>query len=306
MRTDVRRSTRTRIRAVLRWAIYALSTLIGLLAFIYPFLIPWVGGDAPGGSPTGQAGRFSPLLLSLFGGLAFLALLLEIQGEAAMDAKFVALLGILVAINATLRFMETAIPGPAGFSPIFLLIVLTSYVYGARFGFLMGVLTLFVSALITGGIGPWLPYQMIAAGWIGLTGPLLRLPVRTLHLEGTRWEVLWLALMGGVWGFAYGLIANLWFWPYITGLGAQQWEPGLSVLAVLRRYGAFYAATSFLWDAVRAVGTAILTALLGRPTLRALQRFHRRFRFTYESPQWDPDRKPSDGGRVRTSCRDTV
>ena len=107
----------------------------------------------------------------------------------------------------------------------------------------MGVLTLFVSALITGGVGPWLPYQMITAGWIGLFGPLARLPVRLARAEGTRWEVLWLGLVGGVWGFAYGMLTNLWFWPYAVGLGGQQWEAGLSMWALLRRYGAFYAAT---------------------------------------------------------------
>ena len=122
MRSDAQGTVRGRIRSILRFVIYGLSTLIGLLAFFYPFLLPLIGSDGP----AGQAGRLSPLLLSLFGGLAFLALLLEIQGEAAMDAKFVALLGILVAINATLRFMETAIPGPAGFSPIFFLVVLTA------------------------------------------------------------------------------------------------------------------------------------------------------------------------------------
>jgi energy-coupling factor transport system substrate-specific component len=293
---------RAKVRSVLRWVIYGLSTLIGLLAFLYPFLLPLLGR----GASVKQAGGLSPLLLSLFGGLAFLALVLEIQGEAAMDAKFVALLGILVAINATLRFMETVIPGPAGFSPIFLLVVLTSYVYGGRFGFLMGVLTLFISALITGGVGPWLPYQMITAGWMGLSGPLLRLPVRALRGEGSRGEVLWLALVGGLWGFVYGLVINLWFWPYATGLGGQQWEPGLSVIAALRRYGAFYAATSLIWDTARGVGTVLLTVLLGRPTLRVLRRFERRFRFTYEDTQRQTDRDRPEETFVRESCQGTV
>ncbi len=302
MRSHARKPVYGTLRSTLRVVIYGLSALLGLLAFLYPFLIPVIGQHVP----TEQAGVLSPLLLSLFGGLAFLALLLEIQGEAAMNAKFVALLGILVAINATLRFMETVIPGPAGFSPIFFLVIATGYVYGGRFGFLMGVLTLFVSALITGGIGPWLPYQMIAAGWIGLFGPLFRLPVRALQAEGNRVEVLWLALVGGLWGLVYGMIANLWFWPYTTGLGDQQWVPGLSILAVVRRYAAFYIATSFPWDMVRAVGTLLLTLLLGRPTLRALRRFDRRFRFTYRGPQPWAECEVLDGDLVMESGKGTA
>ena len=48
-------------------------------------------------------------------------------------------------------------------------LILGGYVFGARFGFLFGAFALLVSALITGGVGPWLPYQMFAAGWMGLS-----------------------------------------------------------------------------------------------------------------------------------------
>ena len=64
---------------------------------------------------------------------------------------------MLVAVNATLRFLEVALPGPGGFSPIFPLIVLAGYVFGGRFGFLMGALTLLVSAIVTGASGPGCP-----------------------------------------------------------------------------------------------------------------------------------------------------
>ena len=40
---------------------------------------------------------------------------------------------------------------------------------GSRLGFMMGALTMLVSGPLTaGGIGPWTPYQMMAAGWVGL------------------------------------------------------------------------------------------------------------------------------------------
>ncbi|MCB9161966.1 MAG: hypothetical protein H6644_19315 [Caldilineaceae bacterium] len=103
---------------------------------------------------------------------------------------------MLVAINRALRlWMWPCLPG--GFSPIFFLIVLTGYVYGGRSAF-MGVLTLVVSSLFTGAIGPWLPYQMVTAGWIwpDRTGsaPL----VRAVDGAGCWPEVVILAAFGGV------------------------------------------------------------------------------------------------------------
>ena len=89
--------------------------------------------------------------------------------SSVLDNKMIAFLGVLISINAGLRFLENAIPGPAGFSPTFFLIILVGYFFGSRIGFLMGAMTMFVSGLITGGIGPWLPGQMITAGWVGQT-----------------------------------------------------------------------------------------------------------------------------------------
>ncbi len=252
------------MRRFLRALIYALTAAIGLLAFVYPVVM---------------AGRTAntPLLLAFVVGMSFVALLLEVQGDAA-NVKFIALLGILTAMNAALRFAEVAIPGPGGFSPIFFLIVVTGYAYGGRFGFLLGALTLLVSALITGGVGPWLPYQMLAAGWVGLSAPLLRPLARWLRLEGRPAEIALLALFGLGWGLLYGALMNLTSWAFIGGTGAPI-APTLR--ETLRQYGVFYLTTSLLWDLARGLGNVALTLAFGAPTLRALRRFHRRFTFTY-------------------------
>ena len=262
---------------LLQLAVYGLSTALGAAAFLYPFWLPAVSQ-----SPwTGQAhAADAPLTLTLLVGLCFAVLLVEVQGEAT-SAKFVALLGILVAINAVLRFAEVAIPGPGGFSPIFFLVALTGYVYGGRFGFLMGALTLFVSALMTGTAGPWLPYQMFTAGWLGLSAPLCRWPVRALQMEGRRGEVAVLAVFSGLWGMLYGVIMNVWFWPFAAGPAEQYWQPGIGVAETLKRYAAFYTATSLVWDLMRAGGNAALMVAFGLPVLRVLRRFHRRFAFRY-------------------------
>lgn len=259
------------MRRLLRVLIYGLTSTIGLLAFLYP-----VAMSALEAGNTRQPVN-TPLLLTFVIGLSFIALLLEVQGDA-VSTKFIALLGILVAMNAVLRFAEVAIPGPGGFSPIFFLIVVTGYVYGGRFGFLLGALTLLVSALITGGVGPWLPYQMLTAGWVGLSSPLLRPLARWLRVEG-RWpEIALLALFGLGWGLLYGALMNLSSWAFIAGPGV----PAATTFGeTLKQYGVYYVTTSLLWDVARGLGNAALTLAFGAPTLRALRRFHKRFSFTY-------------------------
>jgi len=250
--------------------VYVLANAIGVLALVLPFVAPAL--------QTSQT-QGGPLFLALMIALCFIALLLEAQGGAA-TAKFMALLGVLVAINSVLRFIEVAIPGPGGFSPIFFLIILAGYVYGTQFGFLMGALTLLISALTTGGIGPWLPAQMLTASWVGLSAGTVRTLTAKLNLS-ERCEISILAVLGALWGFLYGIIINLWFWPFVVGPAAQSMEADASIWPLIQRYTAYYLATSLIWDLARALGNAIMMAAFGRPTLRALRRFRRRFAFTY-------------------------
>ncbi|MDX1615956.1 MAG: ECF transporter S component [Candidatus Promineifilaceae bacterium] len=255
-------------------SIYVLSALVGIAAFIYPFLLPGLQPADPLSDPTASSLRLTdaPLLTSLLVMISMGALLVEIHGQA-VNAKVVAALGVLVAVASVLRFIETAIPGPGGFSPIFVPIILAGYVFGPRFGFLMGVLTLLASALLTAGIGPWLPYQMLVSGWVGMSAGWLPRPQRE------RLELFMLVGFAILWGLSFGFVINLYFWPFVAGDMATAWEPGLSIMDGLKRYGAFYLATSVLWDLVRAVGNAVLIVAVGIPTVRALERFRRRFEF---------------------------
>jgi len=234
-----------------------------------------------------------PLLLTVLLGLCLVVLLYEAQGQA-INTKLIALMGVLVAINAALRFIEVAIPGPGGFSPIFFLIILTGYIYGGKFGFLMGSLTIFVSALVTGGVGPWLPSQMFAAGWAGMSASLCRPLVCGLRLESKRGEVVILAIFGALWGFLYGFIMNLWSWPFIAGPADQYWAPGTGFAETLNRYLAYYVVTSLGWDILRAAGNALLILGFGSPTLRALRRFQRRFDF---------ETHPADSTQISTELK---
>ena len=144
--------------------VYILSAVIGILAFVYPFSLNVQARGSIGIAHSQDA----PLVTTTLVGLSLIALLIELQGQA-ISAKTIAMLGVLVATASVLRFIEVAVPVPGGFSPIFVPIILSGYTFGGRFGFLMGTFTMLASALITGGVGPWLPYQMFTTGWIGIT-----------------------------------------------------------------------------------------------------------------------------------------
>lgn len=266
--------------------IYSLTTIIGLLAFTYPLLFPALNQLSNNLVPrTAEL----PAMMTLLLGICLIVLLYEVQGQS-VDAKLLALLGLLVSINAALRFLEIAIPGPGGFSPIFFLIVLTGYVFGGRFGFLMGSMTILISALLTGGIGPWLPGQMFAAGWVGMSAPLCRPFVKMISGEGRFREILVLAIFGGFWGFLYGAFMNMWSWPFITGPVNQYWEPGITWLDTIKRYSVYYLVTSLVWDLARAAGNFLFILVFGGPTLRALRRFQSKFSFQYAlSKPLNPD-----------------
>ncbi len=255
--------------------ILALASVLGGWAFLYPFFSP-----TPQRPPMGMAHTDdAPLIFILLLGLCLVVIVANLETRR-MDARVVAVLGVLVGINATLRL----VPGPAGFSAMFFLPILCGYVFGADFGFLMGALSMLVSGIITSGVGPWLPFQMFAAGWMGMASGWLP------HFSGRgRLEVFLLAVWGALSGFLYGLVMNLWFWPYLVSpgggpaageLGSTTWEPSVGLLQTLVRYGLFYLTTSLWWDAGRAIGNLLLLLLLGAPVLRLLRRFRQRFQFS--------------------------
>ena len=248
-------------------AILAVASLIGLGAFFYPFLAP----QQTAGPQAMAHAQDAPLLFILLVLLCLGAVLSNLSA-GMMNAKLIAILGVLTAVNAVLR----GVPGPAGFTLVFLLPILCGYVYGPTFGFLLGVFSLAVSAFLGFGIGPWLPYQMFSAGWVGLLSGLL--PRLETH---PRAEALMLALWGLFLGFAFGLLMNIYFWPYVftPAQSEMYWQPGLSLIETAQRYALFYIVTSLWWDLARAVGNFVLLLLFAAPVVRLLRRFQQRFFF---------------------------
>jgi energy-coupling factor transport system substrate-specific component len=270
-------------------AVILVASLVGISGFLYPFILPAI---AQGEESRARAGD-APYLLALVTVLCLIAIVVELdrgRPEVGSTSKTVALLGSLVAIDATLRLVPTFL----GASPIFILIVLTGFVFGPALGFQMGALTLLLSGFITGGIGPWLPYQMLGAGWIGMTAGWLP------HPASRRTRLVMLSLFGAVWGLAFGLLLNLWFWPVTApGMGADvglYWRPGLDFAETGRRYLSFYLVTSLGYDLFRAAGNVALTLLLGGPVLVVLERFRARFTWQPWSDLTPPLDEPAGAG----------
>jgi energy-coupling factor transport system substrate-specific component len=199
-----------------------------------------------------------------------LAVLLAEVADGALDAKGVAMLGVLAAVGTALRPLGA---GLGGFEPVWLVIVLGGRALGPGFGFALGSVTMFSSALVTAGVGPWLPFQMLAAGWVGLGAGLL--PARR-----GRTELAVLAAYGACASVAYGFVMNLWFWPFMTGTdSALSFVPGGPVSENLQHWLVFSLATGLGFDLPRAVLTAVLVLVAGRPVLTALRRATRRAAF---------------------------
>jgi energy-coupling factor transport system substrate-specific component len=265
------------------------TTVVGLVAFLWPFLAQ------PGSGLAHSAD--APWLFVLLIGLLTALVVAELS-SGGLDAKTVAVLGVLAAAGGALRVLSG---GTAGLEPMFFLLVVAGRVLGRGMGFVLGALAVLVGAFLTGGIGPWAPFQMIAAGWVGFgAGSLPR--------AGGRPERMMLAAYGLAAGLLYGLVMNLWFWPFLAS-GAPAgtaFVAGDPVTANLARYAAFYLATSLAWDLPRGVLTAILVMVAGRPVLASLRRGTRRAAFGVTGEFVAGQGDPPDLPRTADPRRDVV
>ncbi|HET8971548.1 MAG TPA: ECF transporter S component [Candidatus Nanopelagicales bacterium] len=244
----------------------AAASVVGVMAFCWPLLA------APGSQLVAHA-KDAPWLFALLLPL-ILAVVLAQVADGGLDAKGIAMLGVLAAVAAALRPFGG---GSAGFEPMWIVLILGGRALGPGFGFSLGAIGMFASALITGGVGPWLPFQMVAAGWVGLGAGLL--PRRV----SGRAE---LALLGA-YAFGacvlYGFVLNLWFWPFLTtdsGLSpALAYLPGSPLAENLANWLRFCLTTSLAYDLPRAMLAVALVLLAGRPVLLAVRRGARRAAF---------------------------
>jgi energy-coupling factor transport system substrate-specific component len=256
------RAIRLSLPAVLTLVIV---TAVGIAAFAWPLVLT-------GTSSTGHSADAPWIFVVLLPLL--LAVVATQISSGGMDAKAVALLGVLSGISALLRPITGSV---SGVQLMFFLLVPAGRVFGPGFGFVLGNAAMFTSAVLTGGGGPWLPFQMLAAGWIGLGAGLLP-PARG------RSELALLAAYGFGSGIAYGFVMNLWFWPFAlsnTGAAAAvSFVPDAPLADNLHRWLVFSVTTGLSFDVPRGVTTAVALLVVGRPVLLALRRAARRAAFS--------------------------
>ena len=248
-----------------RVVLLVVANVLGVLAFLWPFLLPALAGPASENHKVDGPW----ILLGVVGILG--ALLFLEMGRGGMGPKVVSLVAVLGAAIVALR-----LPGfIAGFSAMFIVVLVAGNAFGPSFGFLLGAVGMFASGLFVGGLGPWLPFEMVAFGWVGAGAGLL-------PGADTPWRVRigTLAAYGAVVGVAYGAIMNLWTWPFLADGSAIAWDPSGTFAENFRHYLSFYLVTSLAWDMARAVGNVVLVVALGRPLLGALDRAAKRMRLS--------------------------
>jgi energy-coupling factor transport system substrate-specific component len=240
--------------------VLATGSIAALLAFTWPLLASAAGSTGP---------IEAPLLFVAVLPVLVVMMLVEVAA-GRLDARALAMLGVLSALGAVARPLGA---GTSGVETVFVLIVLGGRVFGPGFGFVLGSTTLLASALLTGGVGPWLPFQMLAASWVGLGAGLLP------SARG-RAELVMLVAYGAIASLAYGLAMNLSFWPFSIGLGSEiSFVDGAPVVENLQRFAVFTVVTSLGWDIGRALTTVTLLLVLGPAVLGALRRAARRVAF---------------------------
>src|SRR5947209_2065351 len=164
----------------------ALVSLAGVALFAWPFF----GTSLPASTPAWA------LTVACLAGLVIVEM-----GTRQLDARGVALLAAIAAIDTALRL--AVIEGIGGFSPIYFLVLCAGYALGPSYGFLAGALSILVSALAGGGVGPWVPYQVFAVGWVGVAAGLAGRWSRGSRVPNWR-DVIALAAAGALMGWVVG------------------------------------------------------------------------------------------------------
>lgn len=231
------------------------ANLLAAASFLWPLVVAALPPDASSAAPV----------IALAAAPLAVVLVLAALDGSVRSAHTLSLLAVLAAVGAAVRVAST---GVGGVEALFVLLILAGRVCGARFGLLLGAAAIGLSAVLWGGIGPWLPFQMFACGWVGAGAALL--PRRP---RGAA-EIAMLAVYGVISSYLFGLAMNLWFWPFAVGGDTSiSYVPGGGLDENLGNFLVYSLVTSTAsWDTLRAVTTVIGILVVGRAVLSSLRR----------------------------------
>lgn len=214
-----------------------LFVMIAAAAFALPYLF--------------DGGMFAPVVPSMMALAAFLALVQVFFLERERTANPMARL-MFLAVLGGLASLFRLLPLPMGANAFFFLPLLVAHVMGPTFGTASAALAMLMSGFLGGGLGPWLPYQVLASGVLGLLAG---------WTQGRgKAALLAVAFIGGI---LYGILMNLWFYPSLDEVEGGYW--------------AFYVTTSLAWDLARAVAQVALVWAFYPSIARVLSRYRDRW-----------------------------
>lgn len=168
-------------------------------------------------------------------------------------AREIVPIAVMSAIAAIGRLTFAMLPQ---FKPVAAIVIITGVSFGPEAGFLTGVVSALVSNFFFGQ-GPWTPWQMFAFGTIGfLAGILYRHKVIKNKLS--------ICIFGGISGYLYGIIVNLWV--ILSNINP------LSKELIMATY-----ISSIPFDTIHAVSTVIFLYILAIPMKEKMERLKKKY-----------------------------
>lgn len=171
-----------------------------------------------------------------------------------VSSKEVALIAAMASLAAIARVPFAAI---MSLQPTTFLVMISGYVFGPQTGFMVGALAALVSNFFLGQ-GPWTPWQMFCWGMCGVGGAVL-------GAKGNGYKPIAFAVLGGVSGYLFGWVMNLWHW--VSFVYPLNWETFLAAYAL-----------SFPFDTIHGMGNVAFSLVFGRSFYQILLRFKKKIR----------------------------
>lgn len=176
-----------------------------------------------------------------------------------ISLKEISLIATLAGLAGVGRVPFAALPN---IQPTTFLVITSGFVFGPRYGFIVGAIATLVSNTFLGH-GPWEPWQMLAWGCAGLSAGLFR----KINKNPSR---IVLSIFAFGWGFGFDYIMNLWHWLFFI-------YP-LNLKSFIVVY-----ISSFYFDLMHALGNFTFTYFLGTDFIYILNRFKNKI--TYKEIQ---------------------